>query len=190
MKEKFKGKYRVESTRLQNRDYAANGWYFITICTRDRTCFFGDIINGEIHYSEIGQIAQKFWADIPNHFEHTYIDGYVIMPNHVHGIIVIDRPQNVETCHGTSLHQSETPTDPSNKFAPLKRGSLQLIINAYKSSVTRWCKKNNQEHFAWQPRFYDHIIRADGSLDKIREYIVNNPMKWELDKNNPYNLWM
>ncbi len=190
MKEKFKGKYRVESTRLQNRDYAANGWYFVTICTRDRTCFFGDIINSEIHHSEIGQTAQKFWADIPNHFEHTYIDSYVIMPNHVHGIVVIDRPQNVETRNFASLHQSETPTNQSNKFAPLKPGSLQAIIHAYKSSVTRWCKKNNQEHFAWQPRFYDHIIRADGSLDKIREYIVNNPIKWELDKNNPANLWM
>ena len=91
MTEKFQGKYRVESTRLQNRDYAANGWYFVTICTRDgrrpafgdRICFFGDILNVEIQLSEIGQTAQKFWADIPNHFEHTYIDAYVIMPNHL-----------------------------------------------------------------------------------------------------------
>jgi REP element-mobilizing transposase RayT len=78
----------------------------------------------------------------------------------------------------------------SNQFAPLKRGSLQAIINAYKSSVTRWCRKNGHENFSWQPRFYDHIIRADGSLEKIREYIINNPIKWEEDQENPANLWM
>ncbi|TFI53744.1 transposase [Mastigocladus laminosus UU774] len=200
MKPKFKDKYRVESIRLPNRDYAANGLYFVTICTRDRTCFFGDVIDGKVDLSEIGQIAQLYWAEIPDHFEHTYIDVYAIMPNHVHGIVVIDKPHNVETrlseamrdsAIGASLHQPQTqPIDQSNKFAPLKNGSLQAIINAYKSSVTRWCRKNGQEHFGWQSRFYDHIIRADGSLDRIREYIVNNPIKWEDDKDNPANLWM
>lgn len=190
MRSRFKGKYRVESTRLPNRDYAANGWYFVTICTRDRAPFFGNIITGQIQSSPIGKIAQQFWADIPNHFEYVSIDAHVIMPNHVHGIVIIDRPPNVETCHGASLQQSTRSTDKSNRFAPLKPGSLQTIINAYKSSVTRWCRKNGQDHFAWQPRFYDHIIRADGSLDRIREYIINNPAKWEDDKNNPANLWM
>jgi REP element-mobilizing transposase RayT len=97
MKSRFKGKYRVESTRLPNRDYAANGWYFVTICTRDRTPFFGNIITGQIQLSPIGKIAQQFWADIPNHFQYVYIDAYIIMPNHVHGIVIIDRPPNVET---------------------------------------------------------------------------------------------
>ncbi|WP_026735286.1 transposase [Fischerella sp. PCC 9605] len=183
---KFKGKYRVESTRLLNRNYAANGWYFITICTRDRFYLFGDVISGEVQLSAIGEIAQQFWADIPNHFAHTHIDAYAIMPNHIHGIVVIDRPPDVETRHGASLQN----TDESNKFAPLKRGSLQAIINAYKSSVTRWCRKNGHDYFGWQSRFYDHIIRADDSLDRIREYIINNPAKWEEDKDNPANLWM
>ncbi|GAB1544590.1 transposase [Scytonema sp. NUACC21] len=189
IKPKFKDKYRIESIRLPNHDYAANGWYFVTICTRDRTCFFGDVIEGKIHSSQIGQIAQQYWSEIPSHFEYTYIDAYVIMPNHIHGIIVINRPNSLETRHGTSLHQPQI-TDQSNKFAPLKSGSLQAIINAYKSSVTRWCRKNGQEHFSWQSRFYEHIIRADGSLEKIREYIVNNPAKWKDDKDNLSNLWM
>ncbi|MCC5629383.1 transposase [Nostoc sphaeroides] len=186
-KPKFQGRYRVESTRLPNRNYAANGSYFVTICTSDRLHFFGDVITGNMQLSTIGEIAQQFWAEIPNHFAYTYTDIYVVMPNHVHGIIVIDRPTNVETHHGASLALAD---DEFNKFSPLKRNSLQAIINAYKSSVTRWCRKNGYEDFAWQPRFYDHIIRADGSLDRIREYIINNPIKWDKDKNNHTNLWM
>ena len=100
-------------------------------------------------------------------------------------------PKDARRAVGTSLHQPKTqPIDQSNKFGPLKRGSLQAILNAYKSSVTRWCRKNGQEHFGWQDRFYEHIIRLDGSLDRIREYIINNPAKWEDDKDNPANLWM
>jgi REP element-mobilizing transposase RayT len=102
---KFQGKYRIESTRLPNRNYAANGSYFITICTRDRAHLFGDVIAGEVLFSPIGEIAQRFWTDIPNHFAHTYIDAYVIMPNHVHGIVVIDRPTDVETRNFASLQQ-------------------------------------------------------------------------------------
>ncbi|NER98776.1 MAG: transposase [Symploca sp. SIO1B1] len=192
----YKGKYRVKSTRLPNRDYGANGWYFVTICTRNQTSFFGEIIEGQIKLSAIGKIAQQFWAEIPKHFKDVHIDAYVIMPNHIHGIVIIDRPHNVETCQqpfghpsaGTSLHS--TSIDQSNKFGPLKRGSLQAIMNAYKSSVTRWCRKNGHDYFGWQPRFYDHIIRADDSLDRIRKYIVNNPAKWEEDKEHPANLWM
>jgi hypothetical protein len=93
----FKNKYRVESTRLPNYDYACNGWYFVTICTDERQCFFGDVVNGKMHLSKIGQIAEKFWAEIPQHSKHTYIDAYVIMPNHVHGIVVIDRSDVAET---------------------------------------------------------------------------------------------
>ncbi|WP_242057776.1 MULTISPECIES: transposase [Nostoc] len=96
-KPKFRGIYRVESTRLPNRNYAANGWYFVTICTSDRIHFLGDVITGNVQLSIIGEIAQQFWAEIPNHFAYTYTDAYVVMPNHVHGIIAIDRPQNVET---------------------------------------------------------------------------------------------
>ncbi|BAU66860.1 hypothetical protein STA3757_42660 [Stanieria sp. NIES-3757] len=79
-----------------------------------------------------------------------------------------------------------SPTDKSNKFAPLKPGSLSAIIHAYKASVTRWCRKNSDDSFAWQSRFYEHIIRNNGSLDNIRQYIVNNPLKWSEDKNNPH----
>ncbi|EHC14048.1 transposase [Fischerella thermalis] len=191
---KFQGKYRVESTRLPNRNYAANGSYFITICTKNRDHYFGNVVSGQVHLSVIGKIAQRFWVDIPNHFDYTYIDAYVIMPNHVHGIVVIDRPENVETLHCNVSTQNDVPWDITQRqfmsnISP-KPGSLGAIARSYKSVVTRWCRENGHNHFAWQSRFYDHIIRADGSLDRIREYIINNPTKWEEDKNNPANLWM
>ena len=207
---KFKNKYRVESTRLPNRDYGANGWYFVTICTKESIDYFGCVVSGQMQLSPIGEIAKQFWTDIPNHFQNTHIDSYVIMPNHVHGIVIIDRPtdletrntnnvetqntnnvetqntNNVETRHGASLQT----VGKTNKFGPLKPGSLPTIINAYKSSVTRWCRKNGHDNFGWQPRYYEHIIRTDDSLDRIREYIINNPTKWDENKNQPTNLWM
>ncbi|RAM48523.1 MAG: transposase [Hapalosiphonaceae cyanobacterium JJU2] len=191
---KFQGKYRIESTRLSDRNYAANGSYFITICTRDRIHFFGDVIAGEMLFSPIGEIAQRFWTDIPNHFDFAYIDTYVIMPNHVHGIVVIDRPKNVETLQCNVSTQHDLPCDITQRqlmsqISP-KPGSLGAIARSYKSAVTRRCRENGHNHFAWQSRFYDHIIRADGSLDRIRQYIINNPLKWDKDKNNPANLWM
>jgi putative transposase len=182
----YKGKYRVESTRLPNRDYAANGLYFVTICTRDRFCFFGDIINEQMQLSSIGKIAQENWIAIPNHFEHIDIDVYVVMPNHLHGIVVINRP--IDNSKTRCIASLQTTTN--NKFAPLKPGSLQAIIHSYKASVTRWCRKNGCEDFAWQSRFYEHIINNEASLERIREYILNNPVKWQEDKNNNMNLWI
>ena len=209
---RFKGKYRVESTRLPNRDYAANGWYFITICTQNRAYFFGDVIAGQMQLSAVGKIAQQFWAEIPNHFTHTYIDAYVIMPNHIHGIVVIDRPHPingdrypsniVETLHCnvstqrdvTRRNMTQNPSSDvrrrmMSEISP-KTGSLGAIVRSYKSAVTRWCHQNNFDNFAWQPRFYDHIIRADGSLNHIQQYIINNPAKWAEDREKPPNLWM
>lgn len=186
----YKNKYRIESTRLPNRDYAANGYYFVTICTYKKFCYFGNIVNGQIQLSQVGKIAQKHWQEIPAHFNHVYIDAYVIMPNHVHGIIIIDRPtqkSNVETRYIASLQPSLKPTDTSNKFAPLKPGSLSAIIHSYKASITCWCRKNGDDIFRWQPRFHDHIIRNDDSLNNIRKYIVNNPANWSEDNNNPVN---
>ena len=190
---RFKGKYRVESTRLQNWNYAANGWYFVTICTRDSAHFFGEVITSQMEFSTIGEIAQQFWAEIPKHFNHTYIDAYVIMPNHVHGIIVIDRPHqvnrdrqpNVETLHCNVSTRRQFMSDISPQA-----GSLGAIVRSYKSAVSRWSHQNGFEDFAWQDRFYDRIIRADGSLSHIRKYIVNNPAKWELDRHKSANLWM
>ena len=194
MRPRFKDKYRVESIRLQNRDYAASGWYFVTICTYEKSCFFGNVIRDQIQLSAIGEIAEKFWLEIPKHSKDTSLDTYVIMPNHVHGIIVIDRSR----CRDVACNVSTFRTDDSAGYdfygemsAMLPRaGSLSAILRSYKAAVSRWCRMNGHPAFAWQPRFYDHIIRADGSLDRIREYIADNPVKWEDTRNQPENLWM
>ena len=86
----YKGKYRIESTRLKNWDYSRNGNYFITICTLNREHFFGEVINGRMVLSEVGRFAEMFWSEIPEHFPYSSLDAFVIMPNHIHGIVVID----------------------------------------------------------------------------------------------------
>jgi REP element-mobilizing transposase RayT len=190
----FKGKYRVESTRLRGWDYSSPGRYFVTICTKDRKLFFGDVIHAVMELSEIGKIAHQYWAEIPGHFPMVVLDEFKIMPNHVHGIVVITESANqgmVETRHIASLHeqrkQQHEPTPA--KFGGLKPGSLSKIVQEYKSAVTRWCGKNGQA-FGWQPGFYDHIIRNEKSLHRIRQYIRNNPAKWESDRDNPSGLYI
>ncbi len=142
-----------------------------------------------MHLSAIGQIAEKFWVEIPKHCKDTYIDTYTIMPNHIHGIVVIECSECRDVAYNvsTNLNQSDT-SRAASEISP-KAGTLSVILRSYKSAVTKWCRMNGYPEFAWQQRFYEHIIRADGSLDRIREYIINNPVKWEHDKNNPVNLW-
>ena len=98
---RFKNKYRIPSTRLQNWDYSSSGWYYVTICTKDRICYFGSITNRKINLSDIGKIAKQYWKEIPDHFNNIILEEYTIMPNHIHGIIIIQN--NVETGHAPSL---------------------------------------------------------------------------------------
>ncbi len=179
--EKYQGKYRIPSNRLKNWDYSSPGYYFITICTRERIPYFGEIQNGDMRSFTLGKIAHHFWIEIPNHFQNAKIDNFVVMPNHVHGIVVIDlivEPRdNVETQHAASLRQRGKPTG-----SLLKPGSIATIIRSYKSAVTRWARQNGYQDFAWQSRFYDHIIRDENSLNNIRAYIAGNPLKWEIDE--------
>ena len=95
----YKNKYRIESTRLPTYDYSSNGYYFVTICTHKKHCYFGKIINAKMQLSQVGKIAQKHWQEIPEHFDGVDIDEYVIMPNHVHGIIVINKPRRDVACY-------------------------------------------------------------------------------------------
>ena len=178
---KFQGKYRIESTRLPDRDYAANGWYFVTICTQDCICHLGNgVVSGQVQLTPIGKIAQKFFAEIPNHSKYTHVDAYVVMPNHVHGIVVIDKPTDIAISRHKQV-QADIESAFMSQISP-KAGSLSTIIRSYKSAVTRWCRRNQHEYFAWQERFYESIIRADESIDRIRQYIINNPAKWEENK--------
>ena len=179
MAELYKNKYRIESTRLKNWDYASPGAYFVTICTKNREPYFGKIVNGKMELSEMGQIAEKYWREIPVHFSNVHLDEFVVMPDHFHGIIVIvETPKLVETPNlgvsTTNLGVSTTIRTPAKNWKP---GTLGVIINQYKRICTIQIKKRGYG-FAWQPRFYDRIIRNDGELNRIRQYIADNPMNW------------
>jgi len=204
--DKFLEKYRIDSARLQKWDYRWKSAYFITICTQDRECYFGDIVEGRLNLSGIGIIANILWYEIKNHAQNIDLDEFVVMPNHVHGILILKNChyQNiengvnsdgaiVETLHATSLPPNETtfpqPTAPSpkNKFmseiSP-KPGSVSTIIRSYKSAVSKHAHRLGFV-FAWQERFYDNIIRDKESFQTISEYIVNNPGKWKDDRFYP-----
>jgi putative transposase len=211
MADKFKNKYRIPSSRLQTWDYAANGLYFVTICTANREHFFGDIktadfeeINSNstpyLKLSEMGQIAEKYWYEIPEHFPFVKLEAFVIMPNHVHGIIVIDNTDDGITTENsdnaekniieinnsdTTPHAVQTPESGVSACAAAsekwKPGTLGVIINQYKRIVTIKSRKIHAD-FGWQSRFHDHIIRDAGSFERIRNYIINNPQKWIEDK--------
>jgi REP element-mobilizing transposase RayT len=176
--DKFKNKYRVQSTRLQNWNYGWNATYFVTICTANKVCYFGNITHGEMYLSALGRHAVNCWLEIPAHFPFVILDHFTIMPNHVHGIIIINKP--VETQNFASLQSSPIA---QNQFAPQSQ-NLASIIRGYKIGVTKQAKLM-QLNFAWQPRFYDHIIRNQESYLKIAEYTQTNPLKWQEDRFYP-----
>ena len=183
-------------TRLKNYNYAANGYYFVTICTHQKQRFFGDVVNGKMQLSTVGKIAHQYWSEIPQHSKHTYLDEFVIMPNHVHGIIIIDNPDNrdrfipnnnvpgrvVPWNNPTTVDGEWDLSQTMSKLSP-KSGTLSVIVRSYKSSVTRWCRQYGDDIFRWQSRFYEIIIREEKSLNNIRRYIINNPQKWTEDRN-------
>jgi putative transposase len=179
----YSNEFGRKSIRLKHYDYRSNGYYFVTICTYEKICYFGNIENQRVNLSSLGKIAKKFWLEIPEHFNSVEIDHFVIMPNHIHGIVVINRefenyPKNmVGKLHEYSPQQNEYDLPKIMSDLSPKKGSLSSIIRSYKSAVTRWNKLNNYDNFRWQSRFYEHIIRDDESLNNIREYIINNPIK-------------
>jgi len=161
--------------RLQNFDYSSSGAYFVTICTKNRKPFFGEIIGNKMILNRIGDAACDYWQETPKHFSNIDTDEFIVMPNHIHGIVIIE-PQHADvgTPYMVSLRK--------NRFGNNVKGSLSSIVQQYKSAITRWCGKNGFHTFKWQSRFYDHVIRTETDLKAIREYIVNNPMNWKADE--------
>ena len=190
----FQNKYRIASARLQNWDYGSNAMYFVTICTQNRECFFGEIVETpnmetpEMQLSEIGKLADHFWNEIPTHFPFVELGEYIVMPNHVHGIIIINKRDGIvhDGIVDDGIVQDgivETPklgvcTDAASE--KWKSATLGVIINQYKRICTIESHKINP-YFAWQARFHDHIIRNDASFQRIRDYIVHNPENWQDD---------
>jgi putative transposase len=170
--------------RLRDYDYSLEGYYFVTICTKNRVEWFGKVENGEMCLSTFGKVAKDFWAEIPLHFQHIRIDEFSVMPNHVHGILIIE-----EDLVGNAYMRSHKRNAFMHSLQDKTKMLLSKIIQQYKSSVTRKINSmQNDFKFEWQKSFYDHIIRSEKSLENIRQYTQSNPLKWELDIENKKGL--
>lgn len=176
----FKNKYRIESARLKGWDYRNPGYYFVTLVTKGRNHYFGRVEGDDVQLSAIGEIAAQCWAENPQHHAGIELDEWVIMPNHVHGIIVVVDRGVVETLQcNVSTKSTISP----------KTGSLSVAVRSFKSAVTKFAHNAGHE-FAWQERFWDHIIRNEAELNRIRNYIRANPSNWKNDKNNDDGIWL
>ena len=164
-----------KSIRLKEYDYSSPGEYFITICTKNRECDFGEIVSDNINLSPIGRIAEQCWTEIPIHFTNVELDAFIVMPNHLHGIIVINPSVGIHNYESLQKHA----------FQHTVRKSLGSIVRAYKGAVKMICQDKGYSEFVWQRNYYEHIIRNDKDLNNIRDYIVNNPMQWYKDEENP-----
>jgi putative transposase len=182
---------RRKSLRLASWDYGWAGAYFVTIVTHGRAPLFGVVVDGAVRLNGYGDIAAQCWEEIPAHFPHAIADVYVVMPNHVHGIVILDNPSSltehgVGAYHDTPLRQRAQQNDallPTH--AP--PGSLGVIMRMYKGSVAR---RINQSRWkgggpVWQRNYYEHIVRNERELNATREYILYNPGRWDDDPENP-----
>jgi len=178
MPEKYKNKYRIPSARLPWWDYSSNAAYFVTICTLNREHFFGEITDNTIALSEIGEIVEKEWINNTKLRPdmNLQLGAYVVMPNHFHGIIIIGENKYNSSGRDT-MHCVSTR---GNRFAPRSK-NLASVIRGFKIGVTKNARLINPR-FAWQSRFYDHIIRNEKSYVRIVEYVLTNPLRWQQDK--------
>ncbi len=206
--------YRRRSIRLRGYDYAQPGAYFVTICTYRRQPLFGEVVDGEMRLNAAGRVARRCWLEIPQHFPHVQLDEFVIMPNHVHGILVIvEHPypdavdpdvgaKNVGAKNVSPLHSPDvvdpdvgaknlsplpSPLHPSqpSKMPRSPSRTIGSVVRGFKIGVTKWFRQNTDIYNVWQRNYYEHIIRNERALNNIRRYIRDNPLRWFLDRYNP-----
>ena len=201
--DKYKNRYRISSARAAWHDYMG-GAYFVTICTKDREFFFGKIENDEMHLSEIGRYANEQFCDVSSNYPYAIIPSYVVMPNHIHAIVIID--DHYDACRdaiyrvSNSIHRvSETICVPESEMQmrttqdrggitgrdnPMLYQSLGTVIRGLKARVTHYAKEKGLD-FAWQSRFHDRIIRDQDDMNEAALYVDNNVAKWPEDEMHP-----
>lgn len=169
-------RFNRKSVRILGYDYSQPGWYFVTIGVQNHECIFGEIKNTIMHLNETGKIAHQYWREIPDHFPHARIDKFIIMPNHVHGIIQIPYARHfyIGARHAVPLYKNE-------KFGKPVAGSIPTIVRSYKSAVTKSIneKNNTPGERVWQRNYYLSFINDHTDLYHIRQYIQQNPARWE-----------
>ncbi|AFM13144.1 transposase [Turneriella parva] len=195
-----------KSIRLKGYDYSQPGHYFITICTHQRAHLFGGVRGGKMVLNAMGSVADACWQAIPNHYPHVRLDEFVIMPNHVHGVVVIDGDDAVPQTNAvgaktdvvgakTDVVGAQTDVVGAQNFVPLRVSgksaqfgkiisrSISTIVRGFKTGVTKWARNNTDQHIIWQRNYYEHIVRDADALHRIRQYIRNNPSQWINDDN-------
>lgn len=175
------------SIRLKEYDYSQPGGYFVTLCTHRRECILGDVADGDVHLNQFGEIVKEEWLRTGQIRPEITMDEFMVMPNHMHGIIMIrnDIPNKSVGAHRCA------PQDRAHSHAPLRREpkTLGSIIAGFKSVVTHRINLLRKTPLTpiWQRNYYEHIIRDEDDLNRIRQYIIDNPMKWDGDEENPQN---
>lgn len=169
----YQNKYKIASNRLNGYDYSSEGAYFVTICTENKEHRLGEFINEELIGNVYSQIAFKHWNDLPNHYPSCNLDQFVVMPNHIHGIIMIMYPI------GTDIGKLDSIQKKEFKIYPVSE-----MIRAFKTFSTKKINEinNSKGTSFWQKNYYDKIIRSEEELNRIRECIYYNPMRWEWNK--------
>lgn len=167
-----------KNIRLRNYDYSQSGYYFVTICTKNRVCYLGDIVNGEMHLNESGDIVDRCLKDLKYHFPNSDVDYYCIMPNHIHAIIIINT--DVENAYAENTHACSLRRD---------KQLLPVIVGSFKSAVSKLIHRvDGNDVFKWQKSYYERIIRNEYELYEIRKYVQLNPTNWKSDENNLINI--
>lgn len=202
------------SIRLKGYDYSQSGLYFITICTQNRQCLLGEISEGKMILNNAGKMVENCWYEIPAHFPNIKLHHMVVMPNHFHGIIEIVgankyspheySPRKMANNHSPHNHLPDngvknTPPDDgaknvspdkgANNNSPQQSGTIGSVVRGFKIGVSKWFRKNYPHQYpvgqpVWQRNYYEHIIRNANEYQRIAQYIINNPQKWENDKLN------
>ena len=177
----FSGQPQRRSLRLAGYNYSSSGMYFLTICTGRRVSLFGRINKGGMVENAYGQIVRSCWEELAFQVEHIQTDAFVIMPNHIHGIIVILGNAAIKPDVG-AIH--ELPLQPAKARRQML---LSKIVGRFKMNSSKCINKLRQTSGSsvWQRNYYEHVIRTDGDLTRIRGYIQTNPLRWKLDRENP-----
>jgi len=162
------------SLRLRGYDYSDPGAYFVTICTDQRICYFGNIVDGIMISFPVIDVVREIWLDIPKQFLYVDLDAFIIMPNHIHGIVVVRKELMNQV---SSEAKSWISMKNSNQM-------LGKIIRYFKAKSARIIHDSGFPRFDWQPNYFERVVRSPRELNAIREYIINNPIRWILDREN------
>jgi len=174
-----------KSIRLKHYDYSQNGAYFVTICTQERACLFGEIINGKMVMNNAGRMVQNVWDGIESHYVGINTDAFIVMPNHFHGIIVIVG-SGPRACPDVGDVQPQGVA-PTLSFPDVVHRFKTMTTKQYADGVKTQGWRSFRIRF-WQRNDHEHIIRHGEDMNRIRQYIINNPLQWESDNENPNNL--